>query len=547
MKQKRSVRNPYVAALIILVIAAWFRFTGINWDQNAHLHHDERFLTMVTTNIDWPKTIAEYFDTRASALNPHNKGFSFYVYGTYPVYVTKLMAQLIRIDTYNGITIVGRIMSGIVDLLTMLFVFLITSALISQSKFSRSHQIPNPKSQLGQLEIRALRSSPYLAMFLYGVMVLPIQLSHFFTVDPYATLFLTISLYLMIKRRIGWQLGIAVGLAVSAKISSLIIVPLVIWVARKNLRSLLPLLFSLLLTVSIAYPYLFDGWWLNQLVLDNWKQLRSFDGPTTTFPPGLQWINVPFWQPTWDMIVWGLGVPLGVLAVLSIFRAHPPAGGLLLSWVLLILGYQSFQFAKPMRYLYPIYPALAVFTAMFINKFRLYWVVPFVLIWPIAFISIYTRPHTRVAASTWIYANIPPGSTIAWEHWDDPLPVALGERNATQYRLIQLPIFDPETPEKWQKIQDVLAIADYLVLSSNRGYGSIAHAKGRYPQTNAYYQNLFSGRLGFSNSIQFTSRPMLWGIEIIDDRADESFTVYDHPAVMIFQRTSQGAPTIPVR
>ena len=38
---------------LILVIAggAYFRFVGINWDDNYHLHPDERFLTMVETSL----------------------------------------------------------------------------------------------------------------------------------------------------------------------------------------------------------------------------------------------------------------------------------------------------------------------------------------------------------------------------------------------------------------------------------------------------------------------------------------------------------------
>ncbi|MDO9122536.1 MAG: hypothetical protein Q7U31_12165, partial [Anaerolineaceae bacterium] len=37
--------------IVILLIGAFFRFTGINWDDNYHLHPDERFLTMVESAI----------------------------------------------------------------------------------------------------------------------------------------------------------------------------------------------------------------------------------------------------------------------------------------------------------------------------------------------------------------------------------------------------------------------------------------------------------------------------------------------------------------
>ena len=42
----------FVAALaIILIIGAYFRFTGINWDDDQHLHPDERFMTIVAEQI----------------------------------------------------------------------------------------------------------------------------------------------------------------------------------------------------------------------------------------------------------------------------------------------------------------------------------------------------------------------------------------------------------------------------------------------------------------------------------------------------------------
>lgn len=492
----------------ILVIASVFRFTGINWDQNAHLHPDERFLTMVATNISWPKNIPEFFDTKKSPANPHNVGHGFYVYGTYPVHLVKLVAQAVKKDTYEGITIVGRTMSGVVDLATLVFVFLIGGN---------------------------------LAAFLYAIMVLPIQQSHFFTVDPYATLFLTISLYLLIKKRIGWLLGLTVGLAISAKISSVLIVPVVVLALIKGLtlptqgetlKKLAKFVLACLLTLRIFYPYLFDGWHINQLILDNWKSLKAFDGINTSFPPALQWIGVPIWKPTVDMVMQGLGLPLGLLALLSLV-VRPNL--LLFSWVLLVLGYQSFQFAKAMRYLYPIYPVIAVLISTYIQKRKLFWVLPFLLIWPIAFVSIYTRPHTRIAASDWIYQNVPAGSTLAWEHWDDPLPLARGANHITRYQTIQLPMYDPDSEKKWQKLTTELEKTDYVILSSNRVYGGVAHVKERYPFTNRYYSLLFSGKLGFEQAAEFTSRPWVF----VDDNAEESFTVYDHPRVLIYENKAR--------
>lgn len=541
--------------ILIFAISALFRFTGINWDDNAHLHPDERFLTMVVTNISWPDTLLQYFDTHTSSLNPHNNGHTFFVYGTYPLYLAKAAAQIFGRHTYDGITLVGRLLSGIADLLTVLIIFLIARRLAKND------------------------AAGLLAAYVYAIAVLPIQQSHFFTVDPFATLFATIALYHALRGSFGIALGVATGLAISAKVSTgFILLPIAISytsrfvklnTSNKRIQHLaIGMMFavSLIITIRIAYPYLFDGFTLNQRVLDNWKQLASFNDANSTFPPALQWHNVSVIQPTRDMIVFGLGLPLGVVAILSLFF-RPNI--IVLSWILLVLGVQSLQFSKAMRYLYPVYPAIAVLSGIFLMRLRLYRFVilslcSLFLLWPLAFVFIYTRPHTRITATDWIYTHIPEGSTIAWESWDDPLPFARSPHIPTIYNTPALPVFDNEDEKKWRQFEDILTSANYLILSSNRGYGAIEQSKYRFPKTYRYYQLLLRGKLGFDMVAQFTSRPTLpilgmrtcialpgfsygsimlpytpcttQGIHIVDDMVDETFTVYDHPVVSIFKK-----------
>jgi hypothetical protein len=176
-------------------------------------------------------------------------------------------------------------------------------------------------------------------------------------------------------------------------------------------------------------------------------------------------------------------------------------------------SYQSLQFAKDMRYFWPIYPAIAVLIGWFFTT-RVHKIRPLIvgigimilLIWPIAYVHIYTIPTTRVSATDWIYAHIPRGATIAWESWDDPLPFPQNSLSPNIYHTPQLPVFDPDSPAKWDKIMAVLSQADYLILSSNRGYGAMGRVRARYPQTYRYYQLLVDGSLGFKPVAQFTSR-----------------------------------------
>ena len=169
------------------------------------------------------------------------------------------------------------------------------------------------------------------------------------------------------------------------------------------------------------------------------------------------------------------------------------------------------------------------------------------LLYALAFCSIYTVPHTRVTASRWIFANVPEGSTLASEHWDDVLPIG-GLDGKTAYgssgmfKQVQMTNYEDDTPEKLDKMVTNLTKVDYVVLSSNRLYDSIPRLPLRYPMTIRYYQLLFSGDLGFELAAEFTSYPRLFGIQLPDQVAEEAFSVYDHPRVLIFQKTAAFDP-----
>ncbi|MCA9924235.1 MAG: hypothetical protein KC421_17785, partial [Anaerolineales bacterium] len=67
--------------LLILLLAAYFRFSGLNWDASYHLHPDERFLTIVGSALRGAPDPITYLKTSESPLNPYNVGQTFFVYG----------------------------------------------------------------------------------------------------------------------------------------------------------------------------------------------------------------------------------------------------------------------------------------------------------------------------------------------------------------------------------------------------------------------------------------------------------------------------------
>jgi hypothetical protein len=53
--------------LVLFFAAGWMRLFGLDWDQDTHLHPDERYLTMVASALEFPETrkVTGYLDFSA--------------------------------------------------------------------------------------------------------------------------------------------------------------------------------------------------------------------------------------------------------------------------------------------------------------------------------------------------------------------------------------------------------------------------------------------------------------------------------------------------
>lgn len=554
---KRGPKKYFYGCLLtIIIFGAIFRFIGINWDQGQMLHPDERFLVMVTYDLDWPKSASQYFNTNQSPLNPNNRGYDFFVYGTLPIFLTKGLANIFNLAGYQDIIRLGRVLSAFFDFGVIFLVAGITKKIFNNS-----------------------RASLWSALF-YSISVLPIQLAHFYAVDTFLNFFITASFYWLVcfekkERSIFLILAsLSLGAAVACKIVALLFGPvLIIFLlrGRKNFLKILPkavlVLAFFFLTWRILQPYAFIGLAKpNPQFLANLVSLKQMSKPGSWFPPTAQWFKTtPLIFPLKNLILWGLGVPLAIVVIMGLGKlvgqikknASPrPLGQYwLFLWPLSLFLFQGSQLAKPMRYFLPIYPFWIIaggwgFYQLVKSKFlksrpiTVMLMIVLILVWPLSFLNIYLEPHSRVRASRWIYDHILPGSVLSCEYWDDCLPLALGAASPGQYDTEILHFYDPESPEKWQKINSQLERIDYLVLSSNRLWGSIPRNPKRYPETTKFYQDLFQNKLQFNKVAEFSSLPcfppgLKWFC-FDDQGADESFTVYDHPQVIIYQKVDNN-------
>ena len=201
-----------------------------------------------------------------------------------------------------------------------------------------------------------------------------------------------------------------------------------------------------------------------------------------------------------------------------------------------------------MLILYPFLAILASGGIYYLKKKNmhiiLYPIIFFSLLWTLMFVNIYSQKHTRIAATEWINNNIERNKTIAVEHWDDRLPIYGSEK----YTILELRLYElPDDEKKWKEINNVLDKSDYIIIASNRLYTPLQRLNDCkryekcYPKTSTYYKLLFNEELGFKKQAEFSVYPKIeignFKLEIVDNNADESFTVYDHPKIMIFKKS----------
>ena len=588
-----------VVALAGLSLRTW----NVNFDGGLNAHPDERSTTcFYAPSIGWPSSLDEFRDSQRSPLNPlwdrqNNRRRSF-TYGHFPLYLgilsgellsnlakpaallplpDRIIAQMERANNAcQGVAVAGRLLMALLDTLTVILLFLLGRRLYGTA---------------GGL----------LAATLYAFTAQAVQLSHFFAMDPSSTTFVVLSVYggvLMIQDR-SWRgviwAGLGAGLAVSAKFSALPIlaVPVgaalvVLWRSSRSTldanvegqvfpdrtgggRVLVGAPVALLLAFAsflVTSPYSVLDWesFIQATLVEQGRMVRGI----ADFPFTRQYRNTtPYLYFIQQQVVWGMGLPLGLIAAAgsawalakSAFLRAKPGELVIWAWLVPYFGLTGAFLAKFNRYMSPVLPFVLLFAAGLIvwlwqlgawPRLRVAARLPAALLaivavggglfWSLAYVNgVYAGEHTWITASRWVYANAPPGSVILWESWDDPLPKSIpGEPGMDMgshgLRHIDWSPYEEDTAEKYAIMRQKLQEADYVIYSSKRIYDSVDELPQRYPMTIRYYELMFGEQLGFVNTADFTSPPRLLGLTFPDHDADESWSLYDHPRVRIFAK-----------
>ena len=171
-KEPSKSRQQWIFDLllvVVLLVGLSLRLIGTSWDEAQYLHPDERFLMFVESSIQPIERLTDYFDTTISTLNPHNTGHSFFVYGTWPIFIVRYILEWTGTAGYDVYQL-GRPFSALVNISTVFLIYLVASRLYD-------------------------RRVALLAAAFSAFSVLDIQLSHYFKEDTFMSFFTLLTLY----------------------------------------------------------------------------------------------------------------------------------------------------------------------------------------------------------------------------------------------------------------------------------------------------------------------------------------------------------------
>ncbi|MCQ3939249.1 MAG: hypothetical protein DPW18_19730 [Chloroflexi bacterium] len=509
--------------VLVLLMAGVLRFGGYDWGEGYHQHPDELFLTGVLDNLRahacedpsipvdaclpenkrW-MTVGEYFDSAASTLNPYVRGFGFFVYGNLPMTVTRVLMEATGNDDLGASKFFARQMSATMDLLTIFLLYLIASRLygrkvglfaaafsslavmqIQQSHFFTSDLFVNLFMFLALLfAVGIVEKRPDIGDWRLEVGGQGEDARHATRQLPITNYPIALLKHPLFLAAIGF--GFALGMAMASKINAAamaIVLPFAFFVRwlihdRRRLitdhRSLITDYWSLIaiflvtgglatfVSFRIFQPYAFDGLMLDPQWVKGISEQRLQATGTADLPWNLQWARRSNFFSFQNLTVWGLGLPLGILAWAGfLLMGWRIVRGeykhlLLWGWTAFYFTWQSLQFNATMRYQLPVYPLLCMMAAWFVFELprlrkttddrpqtmvnRPLSIVASVLgsivliltaVWAFAFQSIYLRDEPRMAASRWMFQNVPAGVNVRIQtnengSYNQPLPIPSG-------------------------------------------------------------------------------------------------------------------------
>jgi hypothetical protein len=560
-------RVPPAAWLgLILLAAAALRFYGLAWGAPYfHFHIDEHFVFVGAERL------------RVSMKAAADSG-KFFMYGTVPmhllnglVWVHDHLGTPLNLKTFDDqvlYTTMGRMISATMGTLTVWLVYFIARRV-------------------------AGTTAGLIAAALLATAVLHIAESHSFRVDLTMIFFVVLAWLYAFRIAEHGRLsdyllaGVAAGAAFGSKYTGVFIVGVIGlahllspgrptsvkdvrgWV-RWTLRGISPLVaaaivFAIVNPMAFMYSDKFFGD-IKEQITDPLSGVSRplWIGQFADVQPQLYWFTNMWWSLGPALEWWGIA------GLIWLLWRRTPAALIAAACPIIYLLATGWTIAPMARYTMALAPAFAVsagcLSAFLLERPR--WrmvgiaatalVVSTTALYALAYMNVYRATDARLEASAFLESHIPRDSRIIVEpsHGIPPTGaylknpdffsehVLFGARREQHdyYWLYTLDVYqflyrrDVTPDQKREYIRNRLALGDYILMDDfflqiYRHLPASEHAVVKQ-----YYDDLFSGALGFDLMKTFKVYPKLFGVTINDDGAELSSRMNDHPRVYLFIR-----------
>jgi len=514
--RSNKIKRILIPAFLIF-ITIFTRFCFPDWGNGHFFNPDENNMATAVSSMTF------------SNLNPH-----FFAYGQFPLFLTFFTAPA---HNFYIIILTLRFWSAVFSSLSILFFYLIAKNIFKSQKISYIFVL--------------------LLIFTPGL----IQSAHFGTTESLlifvfsAIIFLSLKYYQTSKKSYFLWAVLAGAIGLGSKITAVFLVlPFYLCLLFLFLKNRgrpvkggvrrtegFNLIFSVLIfTLSLSLlSIIFSPF--NLIKFSDFKSSMSYETSVATGSLKVFYTrqfenSIPYLFQFQKVFPYANGIFIFIFSFIGflLFLKTKIKKEFLLILIpsIIYFIYTGQVFVKWSRFMSPIF-FLAPFFCLFIfNKIKNKFLILILLIIMISpgfyFFQKYFLLDTRIMASSWIESNIPPNSFILSESGNvENLPVSNSNFKVDNFDFYQL----DSNPSSLNKLSQSLISANYIFVPSRRVFKN--QSNSNYPVSQKYYQNLFSGNLGFVEIKKFNNQKDLF---LNSENAEETWSVFDSPTIRIYEK-----------
>lgn len=512
-----------VFGILIFVALVFTRFVNLDWGRGNYFHPDENNMASSISQMKFED------------LNPR-----FFAYGQFPLYLSFFSAQIINfLKTGNFLNQVSFPVA-IISLRIWSAVFSVLSILIfyKSSKFLFKTKV----DQL--LFIGLLTFSPGL-----------IQISHFGTTESILIFVFAVNILLSfyIFKNLSFKYVILAalvsGIGLGTKISAIILTgPIflsllfLIILKKQFIKVFLSLMFFIIVTALIALvssPYNLIEY--RDFISSMEYEVSVATGEIKVFYTNQFLNSKPYIFQITHIFPYVAGFFISIFSIFGLYYLYKlfiSSNKNKIYWLLVLIPtlvyflYNGQLYTKWTRFMSPIFFVFPLLATLFMSQFKnniIKTILLLISILPgIFFINLYLKPDIRIEASNWVTENISPHTTVLSESGNViNFPVSPTTINVINFDFYQL-----DSNNNFQtKLPQVINDSKYIFIPSRRVYKN--QNNSNFPYSKNYYENLFSGVLGFKLTKQFTPSVDLF---LNGENAEETWSVFDHPIIRIYEK-----------